>query len=89
MEDLLVKFKLMDIKPPHGRLTSLNKREGPGHIVTGIDMFLISRNNLEESISPFPWILPWERLDHHLITLDLSSPIPLGPISFRFNPNWA
>jgi len=43
---------------------------------------------LEGAIVPSSRILPWSGFDHRPIVLDLSPPVPLGPISFRFNLRW-
>jgi hypothetical protein len=86
MEDLVASYDLMDIKPPHGRFTWSNMRQGPGHIEVKLDLFLINSNIQEDSIVPLSCLIPWAGYDHRPITLELSSPIPLGPIPFHFNP---
>jgi exonuclease III len=88
MEYLMPFYDLMDINLAYGRFTWSNKRQGPGHTIARLDWFLISRTILEDAIVPLSRILPWVGLDHIPITLELSSPIPLGPIPFHFNPCW-
>jgi hypothetical protein len=41
MEDLLVEWDIVDIKPNKGKFTWSNKRLGLGHIATSLDKFLV------------------------------------------------
>jgi hypothetical protein len=41
MEDLIVEWDMVDIKPKKGKFTWSNKRLGPGHITIRLDIFLL------------------------------------------------
>ena len=86
VEDIILHWDLMDIKPPSGKFTWSNKRLGPGHIAAHLDRFLIHSNFLSSGLLATSKILPNCTSDHKPILLELSSDPTLGPIPFHFSP---
>ena len=88
VEDIILNWDLMDIKPPIGKFTSTNKRLGPGHIAACLNRFLIQAEFLISGLLATSKILPNCTSDHKPILLELSSEPNLGPIPFHFSPLW-
>jgi len=86
MEDSISSLDLSDIKPKINKYTWTNRREGKGHIVARLDIFLVSNCYLEDNRSCSSNILTWEVFDHRPVSLSLSEQEDLGPIPFHFNP---
>lgn len=88
VEDTILGWDLVDIKPSNGNFTWTNKRLGPGHIAARLDRFLVHSNFLTLGLHGSSKILPNCVSDHKPILLDLSVDENLGPIPFRFSPLW-
>ena len=88
VEDIILGWDLLDIKPSVGKFTWTNKRRGPGHIAARLDRFLIHSDFLSSGMMASSKILPNYTSDHKPILLELSSEPNLGPIPFRFSPLW-
>jgi exonuclease III len=88
VEDLMLDWELEDISPINGKFTWSNKRIGPGHIAARLDRFLIHSSFLTLGLMATSKILPHYTSDHKPISLSLSPGLLLGPIPFRFCPNW-
>ena len=88
VEDIILHWDFMDIKPPSGKFTWSNKRLGPGHIAARLDRFLIHSEYLSSGLLANSKILPNSTSDHRPILLDILSDANLGPIPFRFSPLW-
>jgi hypothetical protein len=77
-----------DIKPSRGKNTWSNKRNGPGHITTRLDIFLVQRSFLLLGLNAESKIIPFSASDHKPISLEITKDSPLSPIPFRFSPSW-
>jgi len=88
VEDIILSWDLLDIKPLIGMFTWTNKRLGPGHIAARLDRFLVHSDFLSSGLRASSKILPNCTSDHKPILLDLSLEPNLGPIPFRFSPLW-
>ena len=88
VEDTILGWDLVDIKPSNGNFTWTNKRLGPGHIAARLDRFLVHSSFLTLGLHASSKILPNCVSDHKPILLDLSVDENLGPIPFRFSPLW-
>ena len=89
VEDLIMTWNLIDIKPASGKYTWTNRRFGPGHIAARLDRFLIQDNFLLLGLIISTKILPFGGSDHKPILLEMEQEKNLGPIPFRFNSMWA
>ena len=88
VEDIILGWDLLDIKPAKGIFTWTNKRIGPGHVAARLDRFLVHSNFLSLGLLATSKILPHSTSDHKPILLDLSPDQNLGPIPFRFSSLW-
>jgi hypothetical protein len=88
VEDILLDWDLEDIKPSKGKFTWNNKREGPRHIATRLDRFLVHSSFLTLGLFASSEILQAYTLDHKPISLSLTLGENLGPIPFHFCPLW-
>ena len=88
VEDIILGWDLLDIKPARGKFTWTNKRVGPGHVAARLDRFLVHSSFLTLGLLASSKILPHCTSDHKPILLDLSLAPNLGPIPFRFSPLW-
>jgi hypothetical protein len=88
VEDIVVAWDLLDIKPTKGRYTWTNKRIGPGHIAARLDRFLVQSSFLVLGLKTNSEILPHSASDHKPIRLEIKKDQVKGPIPFRFSPNW-
>ena len=88
VEDLILAWDLMDIKPLRGLYTWTNKRVGPGHIAARLDRFLVQSSFLTLGLTTSSEILPHSTSDHKPISLEYRKEQGQGPIPFRFNPAW-
>ena len=86
LEDIILGWDLINIKPATGKFTWTNKRLGPGHIAARLDGFLVHSDFLTTGLLAFSKILPNCISDHKPILLELSPEPNLGPIPFRFSP---
>ena len=85
----MLEWDLMDIKPLSGKFTWNNKRTRPGHIAARIDRFLVQDSFLLLGLNLSSKILPFGGSDHKPVLLEMKKDKNLGPIPFRFNPQWA
>ena len=88
IEDIILGWDLIDIKPIKGKFTWSNKRIGPGHIAARIDRFLVHSYFLSLGRLASSKILPHYTSNHKPILLDLALDQDLGPIPFQFSPLW-
>ena len=88
VEDIILGWDLIDIKPAKGKFTWTNKRIGPGHVAARHDRFLVQSSFLSLGLLASSKILPHCTSDHKPILLDLDLDQDLGPIPFRFSPLW-
>ena len=88
VEDIILGWDLIDIKPVKGKFTWTNKRIGPGHLATRPDRFLVHSFFLSLGLLASSKILPHCTSDHKPILLELALDQDLGPIPFRFSPLW-
>jgi exonuclease III len=88
VEDLISDWELEDITPTNGKFTWSNKRLGPGHIAARLDRFLVQSSFLTLGLMATSKVLPHYTSDHKPISLSLFPSSALGPIPFRFCPNW-
>ena len=88
VEDLMQDWDLLDIKPSSGKFSWSNKRVGPGHIATRLDIFFIQSSFLLLGLEPRMHILASSVSDHKPVKLELLAHLDLGPIPFRFSPLW-
>ena len=89
VDEIILDWDLMDIKPSTGKYTWNNKRIGPRHIAARLDRFLIQDTFLLLRLNLSSKILPFGGSDHKPILLEMVNGKNLGPIPFRFNPMWA
>ena len=89
VDDIILEWNLMDVKPSSGKYTWNNKRTGPGHIAARLDRFLIQATFLLLGLKLSSKILPFGGSDHKPILLEMENDKNLGPIPFRFSSQWA
>ena len=89
VDETIMEWDLMDVKPTSGKYTWNNRRIGPGHIAARLNRFLIQDTFLLMGLNLSSKILPFGGLDHKPILLEMVKEMNLGPIPFRFNPMWA
>jgi hypothetical protein len=70
MEAMVSSLYIFDVYPNKGKYTWSNHHSGKGHIVVGLDIFLINSPLLCLLVKVSSHIIPWGRSDH--------SPIPLS-----------
>ena len=85
VEDLILGWDLIDIKPVKGTFTWTNKRSGLGHVAARLDRFLVHSSFLSLGLLASSKILPHCTSDHKPIFLELALDQDLGPIPFRFS----
>ena len=85
VDDIILDWNLIDVKPTTGNYTWNNKRIGPGHIAARLDRFLIQDNFLLLDLKLSSKILPFGGSDHKPILLEMENDKNLGPILFRFS----
>ena len=88
VEDIILGWDLIDIKPVKGKFAWKNKRLGPGHVAARLDRFLVHSSFLSMGLLASSKILPHCTSDHKPILLELALDQDLGPIPFRFIPLW-
>ena len=88
VEDIILGWDLIDIKPVKGKFTWSNKKVGLGHIAARLDRFLVHSSFLSFGLLASSKILPHCTFDHKPILLDLAVEQDLGLIPFRFSPLW-
>ena len=89
VDEIILDWDLMDVKPSCEKYTWNNKRIGPGHIAARLDRFLVQDTFLLLGLKLSSKILPFGVLDHKPILLEMVNNKNWGPIPFRFNPLWA
>ena len=89
VDEIILDWDLMDVKPLSGKYTWNNKRIGPGHIAARLDRFLVQDSFLLLGLNLSSKILPFGGSDHKPILLEMAIDRNLGPIPFRFNSLWA
>jgi exonuclease III len=88
MEDLMMDWDLVDVKPMKGKYTWLNRRIGPNHITARLDYFLIQSDLLLRNYIITSMIIPSIVSDHKLISLLFHHSQDFGPLPFRLCPLW-
>ena len=88
VDETMLEWDLMDIKPSLGKFTWNNKRVGPGNIVSRLDHFLVQDSFLLLGMNLSSKILPFGGSDHKPVLLEMKKDKKLGPIPFIFNPLW-
>ena len=88
VEDIMLGWDLIDIKPVKGKFTWSNKRVGLGHVAAWLDRFLVHSSFLSLGLLASSKVLPHCTSDHKPILLELALDQDLGPIPFRFSPLW-
>ena len=88
VDETILEWDLMDVKPSSGKYTWNNKRLGPGHIAARLDRFLVQDSFLLLGLNLSSKILPFGGSNHKPILLELVTDLNLGPIPFRFNRLW-
>ena len=89
VDETILEWDLMDVKPSIGKYSWNNKRIGPGHIVARLDRFLVQDTFLLLGLNLSSKILPFVGSYHKPILLEMVKDKNLGPIPFKFNPMWA
>ena len=89
VDEIILEWDIMDVKPSTGKYTWNNKRIGPGHIAARLDRFLVQDTFLLLGLNSSSKILPFGGSNHKPILLEMVNDKNLGPIPFRFNPLWA
>eukprot|EP00253_Pinus_taeda_P016670 PITA_16670 len=88
VEELAQQWDLQDFNPTQGRFTWSNNRTGTEHISARLDRFLVQTSLLMNKKIITTKILPKLSSDHKPIQLCLEDEEDLGPIPFRFSPQW-
>ena len=88
VDEIILEWDLMDIKPASGKYTWNNKRLGPGHISARLDRFMVQDSFLLQGLNISSKILPFGVSDHKPILLEMAINKNWGPIPFKFNPLW-
>eukprot|EP00253_Pinus_taeda_P026917 PITA_26917 len=88
VEDLAQQWDLQDFIPTQGRFTWSNNRTGMDHISAHLDRFLVQTSLFMNKKIITTKILPKLSFDHKPIQLCLEDEEDLGPIPFRFSPQW-
>ena len=89
VDEIILDWDLMDVKPSSGKYTWNNKRIGPRHIAARLDRFLVQDTFLLLGLNLSSKILPFGGSNHKPVLLEMANDKNLGPIPFRFNPLWA
>eukprot|EP00253_Pinus_taeda_P007380 PITA_07380 len=87
VEELAQLWDLQDFNPIQGLFTWSNNRIGKDHISARLDRFLVQSLLMNKKIITRR-ILPKLSSDHKPIQLCLEDEEDLGPIPFRFSPQW-
>lgn len=87
VEEIAQTWDLHDFNPIHGLYTWSNNRSGTEHISARLDRFLVQSLLMNKKIITTK-ILPKLSSDHKPIQLCLEDEEDLGPIPFRFSPQW-
>ena len=87
VEYLIRDWDLIDLNPKTGCFTWSNHRVGVASNLARLDRFLVHSTLMDGKIISSKIILKLTS-DHHLISLLFDLEENLGPIPFRFNPNW-
>ena len=69
VEDIILGWDLLDIKPAKGIFTWTNKRNGPGHVAARLDRFLVHSTFLDFGLLASSKILPHCISDHKPVLL--------------------
>eukprot|EP00253_Pinus_taeda_P006730 PITA_06730 len=88
VEDLAHQWDLQDFIPTQGCFTWSNNRTGMDHISARLDRFLVQTSLFMNKKIITTKILPKLASDHKPIQLCLEDEEDLGPIPFRFSPQW-
>ena len=88
VEDLILDWELMDLKPKVGRFTWSNHRAGAANIFARLDRFLVHFLLIDGKNIISSKILPKLSSDHNPVSLLLEKDEELGPILFKFSPLW-
>ena len=73
IDEIILDWDLMDIKPTSGKYTWNNRRTGPGHIAARLDRFLIQDSFLLLGLNLSSKILPFGVSDHKPILLEMAN----------------
>ena len=88
VEDIILGWDLIEIKPVKGKFTWTNRRIGPSHVAARLDRFLVHSSFLSLGLLASSKILPHCTSDHKPILLELALDQDLGPIPFCFSTLW-
>eukprot|EP00253_Pinus_taeda_P006725 PITA_06725 len=88
VEEISQTWDLLDFNPVRGIYTWSNNRTGSGHIYARLDRFLVQSSIMMEKKIIISKILPKLTSDHKPVQLILEEEEDLGPIPFRFSPQW-
>ena len=88
MEEIILHWDLIDVKPKQGNYARSNRRIEENHIAAKIDRFLIQSSLLLEGKLIKSQILANLVSDHKPILLRIQEEENLDPIPFRFSPLW-
>jgi exonuclease III len=88
VEEITQTWDLLDFNPIQGLYTWTNNRTGLDHISARLDRFLVQSTILLNNKIITTKILPKLTSDHKPIQLLLEEEEDLGPIPFRFSPQW-
>jgi len=88
VEELSQSWDLLDFNPVRGIYTWSNNRTGSDHISARLDRFLVQSSIMMDKKIIITKILPKLTSYHKPIQLLLEEEEDLGPIPFRFSPQW-
>ena len=88
VEDIILGWDLIEIKPVKGKFTWTNRRIGPSHVAARLDRFLVHSSFLSLGLLASSKILSHCTSDHKPILLEFSLDQALGLIPFQFSPLW-
>jgi ribonuclease HI/exonuclease III len=88
VEEITQTWDLLDFSPVRGIYTWSNNRVGLEHISARLDRFLVQSSIMMDKKIITTKILPKLTSDHKPIQLLLEEEEDLGPIPFRFSPQW-
>ena len=88
VEELILDWELMDLKPKVGHYTWSNHRAGAANISARLDRFLVHCSPIDGKTIISSKILLKLLSNHNPISLLLEKDEELGPIPFKFSPLW-
>jgi len=88
MEEIIDEWDLIDVTPQTDKFTRTNKRQGPSHIASHLDRFLVHSHFISTNSTLKSFILPSLISYHKPISLHLRLLHDYGPLPFCFLPLW-